>query len=86
MNSVITTPYTFSNNSSSAALWEWSLDSTVISNNFSDSITLLLNDSISILNLKITDQNGCESESQQNIFLYHPLALLNKIRLLVLEE
>jgi len=70
--------YTFSNNSSAATTWEWSLDSTVISNNFSDSLTLQLNDSISLLNLKITDQNGCESESQQNIFLYHPLALIEQ--------
>ena len=70
--------YTFSNNSSAATSWEWSLDSTVISNNFSDSLTLQLNDSISLLNLKITDQNGCESESQQNIFLYHPLALIEQ--------
>lgn len=70
--------YTFSNNSSAATTWEWSLDSTVISNNFSDSLTLQLNDSISLLSLKITDQNGCESESQQNIFLYHPLALIEQ--------
>ena len=70
--------YSFSNNSSAATTWEWSLDSTIISNNFSDSLTLQLNDSISLLNLKITDQNGCESESQQNIFLYHPLALIEQ--------
>ena len=70
--------YTFSNNSSAATTWEWSLDSTLISNNSFDSLTLQLNDSISLLNLKITDQNGCESASQQNIFLYHPLALIEQ--------
>ena len=70
--------YTFNNNSSFATSWEWSLDSNVISNNSFDSLTLQLNDSISLLNLRITDQYGCESESQQNIFLYHPLALIEQ--------
>ena len=70
--------YTFNNNSSFATSWEWSLDTNVISNNSSDSLTLQLNDSVSLLNLRITDQYGCESESQQNIFLYHPLALIEQ--------
>ena len=70
--------YTFNNNSLGATMWEWSLDSTVISTNSFDSLTLQLNDSVSLLNLKITNQYGCESESQQNIFLYHPLALIEQ--------
>lgn len=70
--------YTFNNNSPEATTWEWSLDSNVISSNSLDSMTLQLNDSVSLLNLKITDQYGCTSESKQNIFLYHPLALIEQ--------
>ena len=37
-----------------------------------------LNDSVSILNLKIEDNYGCIDEKQQSIFLYHPLVLIEQ--------
>ena len=52
--------------------------SNIISYNSSDSVTIQLNDSVSVLNLKISDQYGCISESQQNLYLYHPLALIKQ--------
>ena len=70
--------YHFNHSNSTPSSWEWTLDSNIISNNSIDSITIQLNDSISILNLKISDQYGCISESQQNLFLYHPLALIKQ--------
>ena len=70
--------YHFNHSSSNPLSWEWTLDSNLISSNSADSITLQLNDSVSILNLKISDQYGCISESQKNIFLYHPLALIKQ--------
>jgi PKD repeat protein len=70
--------YHFNHSFSNPSFWEWSLDSNFISNNSLDSITLQLNDSVSVLHLKISDQYGCVSESQQNIFLYHPLALIEQ--------
>ena len=68
--------YIFETFNDSAASYEWSLDSDSISNILKDSINLQLNDSVSVLNLKITDKFGCIGESQQNVFLYHPLAII----------
>ena len=70
--------YYFDNSSSNAISWEWTLDSNIISNNSVDSITIPLNDSVSTLNLKISDQYGCISKSEQNVFLHHPLAIIEQ--------
>ena len=70
--------YYFNNSSTNASSWEWTLDSSIISNNSIDSITLPLNDSVSILYLKISDQYGCISSSEQNIFRHHPLAIIEQ--------
>ena len=70
--------YIFETFNDSAASYEWSLDSNIISNILKDSINLQLNDSVSVLNLKITDKFGCIGESQQNVFLYHPLAIIKQ--------
>ena len=70
--------YQFSNLSSNATSWIWTLDSNVISNQNNGNITLPLNDSVSILNLKIEDDYGCIDEKQQSIFLYQPLVLIEQ--------
>ena len=70
--------YQFSNLSSNATSWIWTLDSNVISNQNNGNITLPLNDSVSILNLKIEDIYGCIDEKQQSIFLYQPLVLIEQ--------
>lgn len=70
--------YHFNNNNSGITSWEWKLDTNTISNISNDSITLQLNDSVSVLSLKIADQFGCIAESEQNIFLYHPLAIIEQ--------
>ena len=72
------TNYQFSNLSSNATSWIWSLDSNVISTQNNGNITLPLNDSVSILNLKIEDDYGCIDEKQQSIFLYQPLVLIEQ--------
>ena len=69
--SIVTTILMLITQIPSPSSWEWTLDSNIISNNSIDSITIQLNDSTKILNLKISDQYGCISETQQNLFLYH---------------
>ena len=50
----------------------------LISTQSSDVITLALDDSVKPLRLKITDQYGCVAETQRNLFLYQPLALIEQ--------
>tara|TARA_B100001287_G_scaffold125390_2_gene105686 strand:+ start:17727 stop:23681 length:5955 start_codon:yes stop_codon:yes gene_type:complete len=68
--------YEFENFSNRPTSWEWKIDSTIISNESSGNILLPLNDSVKILSLKIEDDYGCVNESQQSLFLYQPLVLI----------
>ena len=70
--------FQFSNTDPQSVNWEWMLDSTIISTQSSDVITLALDDSVKPLRLKITDQYGCVAETQRNLFLYQPLALIEQ--------
>ena len=70
--------FQFSNTNPQSINWEWMLDSSLISTQSSDVITLALDDSVKPLRLKITDQYGCIAETQRNLFLYQPLALIEQ--------
>ena len=70
--------FQFANSSDSTESWEWSIDSSIISTNSSDNITLPLNDSVKILNLKIEDKYGCIDQKQQSLFLYQPLVIIEQ--------
>lgn len=70
--------FQFTNLSTFATSWEWTLDSTIISSQSNGSINLPLNDSVKILNLKIEDDYGCIDERQQSLFLYQPLVLIEQ--------
>ena len=70
--------FQFSNSSTGASLWEWTLDSNVISTQSSGTIILPLNDSVLTLSLKIEDNYGCVDQKQQSLFLYQPLVLMEQ--------
>ena len=68
--------YEFENLASGQLTYEWKIGSEIISTESSDEITLSLNDSVKTLSLKVEDNYGCVNESQQNLFLYHPLVII----------
>jgi PKD repeat protein len=70
--------FEFENSSLNSSSWEWKLDNELISSDSIHNITLPLNDSVKTLSLRVEDEFGCFSESQQALFLYQPLALIEQ--------
>ena len=64
--------YQFSNLSSNISSWTWTLDSTIISTQNNGSITLPLNDSVSILKLKLKTTMDVLMRNKKVYFYINP--------------